>query len=61
MQVDSLIRTHAMGVNKQEVRGLRSRGMIQTLGRVDGRSVVQAAMLDLLFGSGGYVIVCSPT
>lgn len=52
VSADMLLRSHAQGPNKQEAHGARARGMVQRLRRLDSRSLVRAAIFDLLFASG---------
>eukprot|EP00965_Chrysotila_dentata_P214085 6188011-Pleurochrysis_carterae.AAC.1 len=52
VSVDMLVRAHTQGPNKQEEHGARAKRMAHLLGRVDSRSIVRAALFDLLFGSG---------
>ena len=48
VSVDMLLRSHAQGPNKQDEQGLRARRMVQRLCRLDSRSLVHAALFDLL-------------
>ena len=47
-----LLRSHTFGPNKQERQGRRARAMVQQMRALDSRSVVRAAIFDLLFASG---------
>ena len=52
VSIDMLLRSHTFGPNKQERQGARARRMIQRLRQLDSRSVIRAAIFDLLFASG---------
>ena len=52
VSVDMLLRSHAQGPNKQDAQGARARGMLQRLRQLDSRSLILAAIFDLLFASG---------
>ena len=52
VSVDTLMRSHTFGPNKQEQQGARARHMIHALRQLDSRSIVQGALFDLLFASG---------